>query len=220
MEPTTAKKRPTAVALVTHAIATITAREHRKKTAAALAALLLAGGAYAYSEHTKAVAAARRAKRAKAAGVPVSQLQKHNGGGRRRSPQASLNSLVAYLLPLAGRKIIVLVALAILRTGLSNRLARLQVGVCICIVVVFVGVYLCLWVCMCRAVCTCMKLYKTVHMLLRPPRCIPPCKLNTLTKHPHKTHRGTCSVQRSSAVSPSLCATWLKTYYCAWLRHV
>ena len=39
------------------------------------------------------------------------------------------NKLLKFLLPLVGKRILLLLLLAILRTGLSNRLARVQVGV-------------------------------------------------------------------------------------------
>lgn len=106
--------RSHAAALVAEAITSIKA--NRKRITVGLAAVLIAGGAYAYNERAKA--AARRARKP-AGGAPKTPLK--------RSPQASLHSVITYLLPLAGRKVAVLVALALLRTALSNRLARLQV---------------------------------------------------------------------------------------------
>ena len=43
-----------------------------------------------------------------------------------------MQKLVAFLLPLVGRRIVVLLALALLRTAISNRLARVQVRVWYC----------------------------------------------------------------------------------------
>lgn len=43
------------------------------------------------------------------------------------NPSQALNRLLKYLLPIAGKRILVLFALAIVRTALSNRLARMQV---------------------------------------------------------------------------------------------
>lgn len=54
--------------------------------------------------------------------------EEHRVTGRKRSSPAALQSLVKYLLSLAGKRILVLFALSIARTALSNRLARLQVG--------------------------------------------------------------------------------------------
>lgn len=107
--------RSRAAALVTEAITSIQA--NRKRITIGLAAVLVAGGAYAYNERAKA--AARRARKAAQHGTPKPPSK--------RSPQATLQSLIAYLLPLAGRKVVVLVALSLMRTALSNRLARLQV---------------------------------------------------------------------------------------------
>lgn len=106
--------RSHASALVAEAIASIKA--NRKRIGIGIAAVLVASGAYAYNQHAKAAKAARLARKGSTGTRP------------KRSPQAALHALVAYLLPLAGRKVIVLVVLALLRTALSNRLARLQVG--------------------------------------------------------------------------------------------
>lgn len=57
--------------------------------------------------------------------------EKPNAAGKRKgSPKgpAALKKLVVFLLPLAGKRILVMLALAIARTALSNRLARVQVG--------------------------------------------------------------------------------------------
>ena len=40
----------------------------------------------------------------------------------------ALNKLLAFLMPIAGKKILLLLGLAIVRTALSNRLARMQVA--------------------------------------------------------------------------------------------
>ena len=56
------------------------------------------------------------------------------GAGRkygRRKAGTALNKLLAFLMPIAGQKILLLLGLAIVRTALSNRLARMQVG-CAC----------------------------------------------------------------------------------------
>ena len=51
------------------------------------------------------------------------------GKGRKGSPKgpAALKKLMLFLLPLAGKRIVVMLVLAIARTALSNRLARVQV---------------------------------------------------------------------------------------------
>lgn len=49
------------------------------------------------------------------------------GGRKKRKPKdASLRELARFLLPIAGRRVWGLVALAVVRTALSNRLARVQ----------------------------------------------------------------------------------------------
>ena len=47
-------------------------------------------------------------------------------GKKGRSGDA-LNKLLKYLLPIAGKRILLLLGLAIVRTAFSNRLARMQV---------------------------------------------------------------------------------------------
>ena len=53
----------------------------------------------------------------------------NKGAGKQLKGNSSqaLNRLLKYLLPIAGKRIMVLFALAIVRTALSNRLARMQV---------------------------------------------------------------------------------------------
>ena len=48
------------------------------------------------------------------------------GGQLKGSSSQALNKMLKYLLPIAGKRIAVLFALAIVRTALSNRLARMQ----------------------------------------------------------------------------------------------
>jgi len=55
-----------------------------------------------------------------------------DGGGKRTSGKKgksgdALNKLLKYLLPIAGKRILLLLGLAIVRTAFSNRLARMQV---------------------------------------------------------------------------------------------
>lgn len=52
-----------------------------------------------------------------------------DGGRSSKTPRgpAALKKLIAFLLPLAGKRILVMLALAVARTALSNRLARVQV---------------------------------------------------------------------------------------------
>ena len=116
----TLQSRSSAASLVAQAIATITAKANRRRVALSLAAVVLAGAAYSYSQ-----GGAKPRNTTKGSKNKPGAAQ----GPRKRSPQAALHSLIAYLLPLAGRKVMVLVALAVLRTALSNRLARLQVYV-------------------------------------------------------------------------------------------
>ncbi len=47
--------------------------------------------------------------------------------GKKGKPVDALNKLLKYLLPIAGRRILLLLGLAIVRTAFSNRLARMQV---------------------------------------------------------------------------------------------
>lgn len=51
---------------------------------------------------------------------------KKGGGSTRRSPERSLRALLPLLLKVAGRKVLVVMLLAMARTAMSNRLARLQ----------------------------------------------------------------------------------------------
>ena len=53
--------------------------------------------------------------------------KKGTGKQPKGNPSKALNRLLKYLLPIAGKRILVLFALAIVRTALSNRLARMQV---------------------------------------------------------------------------------------------
>lgn len=53
------------------------------------------------------------------------------GPRKRRGSPAALQNLVKFLLSIAGKRILVLFALSIARTALSNRLARLQVPFCV-----------------------------------------------------------------------------------------
>ena len=53
--------------------------------------------------------------------------KKGAGKQAKGNPSQALNRLLKYLLPIAGKRILVLFALAIVRTALSNRLARMQV---------------------------------------------------------------------------------------------
>ena len=48
-------------------------------------------------------------------------------GGAPNGP-AALKKLISFLLPLAGKRILALLVLAVARTALSNRLARVQVS--------------------------------------------------------------------------------------------
>ena len=47
--------------------------------------------------------------------------------GKRGKSGDALNKLLKYLLPIAGKRILLLLGLAIVRTAFSNRLARMQV---------------------------------------------------------------------------------------------
>ena len=57
---------------------------------------------------------------------PPGDGKQRASSGRAASGQ-SFNKLLKYLLPLVGKRIAVLVLLAVLRTALANRLARVQV---------------------------------------------------------------------------------------------
>jgi ABC-type uncharacterized transport system fused permease/ATPase subunit len=88
------------------------------------AAVLAAGAAYAVSQASKkssATAAAAAAKRRK-----PSDATSASAKPRRRPSGQSLKELLPLLLKVAGRKVLVVVLLAVARTALSNRLARLQ----------------------------------------------------------------------------------------------
>ena len=47
--------------------------------------------------------------------------------GKKGKSGDALNKLLKYLLPIAGKRILLLLGLAIVRTAFSNRLARMQV---------------------------------------------------------------------------------------------
>ncbi|KAL3156585.1 hypothetical protein ABBQ38_000875 [Trebouxia sp. C0009 RCD-2024] len=83
----------------------------------AVGVVLLAGGGYVYLQQLQAQQKARLRK-------PDDGVQRVRN--KKRSSPAALQSLVKYLLSLAGKRILVLFALSIARTALSNRLARLQ----------------------------------------------------------------------------------------------
>ena len=53
-----------------------------------------------------------------------------NKDGSKKKPKAgdALNKLLKYLLPIAGKRILLLLGLAFVRTAFSNRLARMQVN--------------------------------------------------------------------------------------------
>ena len=53
--------------------------------------------------------------------------KKSTGKQAKGNSSQALNRLLKYLLPIAGKRILVLFALAVVRTALSNRLARMQV---------------------------------------------------------------------------------------------
>ncbi len=59
---------------------------------------------------------------------PKKSVQKGGSRKKGRSSGRSLKRLISLLLKIAGRKIWILVLVAVARTALSNRLARLQVG--------------------------------------------------------------------------------------------
>jgi hypothetical protein len=61
------------------------------------------------------------------AGADGQQRPRGAGGGRRGGSGAALKELIPLLLKVAGRKVLVIILLAVARTALSNRLARLQV---------------------------------------------------------------------------------------------
>lgn len=89
-------------------------------------AILAAAGAYAASQVAKNAKAKSQSKRnsAVAAGArPTTALPK---AGKRRPSGQALKELLPLLLKVAGRKVLVIALLAIARTALSNRLARLQ----------------------------------------------------------------------------------------------
>ena len=69
----------------------------------------------------------RRKAALEAAGGTSGALVPSTTRPRRPPRDAALRELARFLLPLAGRRIGGLVALAIVRTALSNRLARVQV---------------------------------------------------------------------------------------------
>ena len=48
--------------------------------------------------------------------------------GKKGKSGDALNKLLKYLLPIAGKRILLLLGLAIVRTAFSNRLARMQVA--------------------------------------------------------------------------------------------
>jgi hypothetical protein len=51
------------------------------------------------------------------------------GAKKRGKSGDALNRLLKYLLPLAGKRIVLLLGLAVVRTAFSNRLARMQVRI-------------------------------------------------------------------------------------------
>ena len=71
----------------------------------------------------------RAAAAAAAGGAGGDGAQRPRGGAGRRAPSgAALKQLLPLLLRVAGRKVLAIALLALARTALSNRLARLQVG--------------------------------------------------------------------------------------------
>ncbi len=88
-------------------------------------AILAAAGAYAAAQVSKNAKAARTKRNAAASGSrpPTTALAKT---GKRRPSGQALKELIPLLLKVAGHKILVIALLAIARTALSNRLARLQ----------------------------------------------------------------------------------------------
>ena len=106
----------------------------RQGQSALAAAVLVGGGGYAYLRVQQAAAVARRRKLR-------TELDQGNGGDatasasggkavaarRPAGKKRNLQQLLRMLLSIAGPKIFALIALAVARTTLSNRLARLQV---------------------------------------------------------------------------------------------
>jgi ABC-type uncharacterized transport system fused permease/ATPase subunit len=90
-------------------------------------AILAAAGAYAATQVAKNAKAAqsKRSTQPPAGARPLATAASSKAGKRRPSGQA-LKELLPLLLRVAGRKVLVIALLAIARTALSNRLARLQ----------------------------------------------------------------------------------------------
>ncbi|DBA67674.1 TPA: hypothetical protein ACH3X2_001266 [Trebouxia sp. C0005] len=91
-----------------------------RKGAAFAAAIVLAGGGFAYVQELQKQQKRARQRNSKPDGG------NSKGARKRRGSPAALQNLVKFLLSIAGKRILVLFALSIARTALSNRLARLQ----------------------------------------------------------------------------------------------
>ncbi len=87
-----------------------------------MAAIALAAvGGYIGTQHAK-----RNAKRQGSRGSVGGSSERKGTSGVRRGGGKGLKQLLPLLLKVAGRKVLMLIALAVARTALSNRLARLQ----------------------------------------------------------------------------------------------
>lgn len=98
---------------------------NKRKLAGAV--IIAAAGSYAVIQHQAKQTRRRKHHQSKAADKPGSSTSNASGGRSKKRPSGhALRELIPLLLKVAGRKVIVIALLAIARTALSNRLARLQ----------------------------------------------------------------------------------------------
>jgi hypothetical protein len=120
-----APTEPQRAALVAH-LALLLPRNKRRAVGALALAAAAAYAAQQYAAQQKRKANKARAARA-AGGAPAAPAAAKPGSAHRRRPSGqALKELLPLLLRLAGRKVLVLALLAVARTALTNRLARLQ----------------------------------------------------------------------------------------------
>ncbi|CAL8461843.1 g1374 [Coccomyxa elongata] len=94
--------------------------KNRGATAAAI--LLASGGSYSY--YLRLLAAQAKKKKHKSKKAVDGSASK--GATRKGKSGDALKKVLNYLLPIAGKRILLLLGLAVIRTALSNRLARMQ----------------------------------------------------------------------------------------------
>ncbi|EIE25187.1 hypothetical protein COCSUDRAFT_65142 [Coccomyxa subellipsoidea C-169] len=95
---------------------------NRNRGATVAAVLLISGGSYSY--YLKILANAARKRKHKSQTVVIGNNAKKSKKNGKSGD--SLKKLLNFLLPIAGKRILLLLGLAVVRTAFSNRLARMQ----------------------------------------------------------------------------------------------